>query len=444
MTDTSELSVRVAEWQAARPAATGVFESDAAALERHVRTVDALLAELPAKPRRDATQQGIADTLHQERRRSREEFSSRWTRRIYDELTGVRTRHPRLDQVLAAAARRFPGALPDDATLAAEARRSQAAKEGYEIDQAVFVRAVLRDPMAGEHLLHAMRLPTARATALLPELQATGLVKLPTVRVERRGKIAHLTIDNPRHLNAEDSALVADLECAGDLSLLADRTAVMLLRGAVMTHPRYQGRRVFSAGIDLADLQAGRLPFVGFLMDRELGLVSKLMHGLAEPGPSKPWVAAVDTFAIGGGMQLLLVADRVMAADDAYFSLPAAEEGIVPGAANLRLGRFAGARLARRILLGGERIAATSPAAELICDEVVPVAELGRAAEAAARELAGPAVAANRRMLALAEEPVDRLRAYLAEFAYVQAHRLYSADVLARVERFAARATTRP
>lgn len=55
--------------------------------------------------------------------------------------------------------------------------------------------------------------------------------------------------------------------------------------------------------------------------------------------------------------------------------------------------------------------------------------------ETAVRELSGPAVAANRRMLGLTEEPLDLYRTYLAEFAVVQAARSYSEDVLAKVER---------
>ena len=58
----------------------------------------------------------------------------------------------------------------------------------------------------------------------------------------------------------------------------------------------------------------------------------------------KPWVAGVDSFAIGGGCQYVLAMDYVVAASDAY--MPARKEGIIPGAAN-RLPRFVGARMAR-------------------------------------------------------------------------------------------------
>ena len=211
-----------------------------------------------------------------------------------------------------------------------------------------------------------------------------------------------------------------------------------------MSHPRYRGRRIFSAGINLKALHAGGISLVDFLLRRELGYISKLLRGLLvedgtrweSPTLHKPWVAAVDGFAIGGGMQLLLVFDHVLAAADAYFSLPAAHEGIVPGTANFRLTRSAGPRLGRQIILGGRRIWASEPAARLVVDEVVEPANMDEAVERSLRSLQGPAVAANRRMLNLAEESPDEFRRYIAEFAVQQALRLHSADVTGKASRF--------
>jgi thioesterase DpgC len=87
------------------------------------------------------------------------------------------------------------------------------------------------------------------------------------------------------------------------------------------------------------------------------------------------------------------------------------------------------------VLLSGRRLRAGEAGAELVCDEVVPADRLSDAVDRAVAELAAPAVVANRAMLALAEEPRETLRSYLAEFAVVQAERIYSPDVLDRVER---------
>src|SRR6202007_2212811 len=72
----------------------------------------------------------------------------------------------------------------------------------------------------------------------------------------------------------------------------------------------------------------------------------------------KPWIAAVDSFAIGGACQWLRVMDRVVAEEESYFSLPAHQDGIIPGCANLRLPRFMGERLARQAIFFDRRFPA--------------------------------------------------------------------------------------
>jgi thioesterase DpgC len=202
---------------------------------------------------------------------------------------------------------------------------------------------------------------------------------------------------------------------------------------------------VFSAGINLKALHAGGIGLVGFLLRRELGYINKLVRGVrhGDDGPwhtdtrDMPWVAAVDGFAIGGGCQLLLVCDHVIAAADSYLSLPAAQEGIIPGVSNFRLSRSVGPRVARQIILSGRVLRAAEPDARGLVDEVVEPAEMDAAVERSAARLRSPAVAANRRMLNLADEPPAEFRRYLAHFALRQALRLYSVDVIDKAARFA-------
>ncbi|OKJ93280.1 enoyl-CoA hydratase [Amycolatopsis sp. CB00013] len=386
---------------------------------------------------------GEAHRVDDEVRTLRAAFVEAHAEELYAELTDGRTRYLRIDELVRAAALAFPGLVPSEAQMAAERARPQAEKEGREIDQGIFLRGILRAPKAGPHLLDAMLRPTARARRLLPEFLETGLVQMEAVRLERRDGVAHLTLCRDDCLNAEDAQQVDDMETAVDLVLLDPSVRVGLLRGGVMSHPRYLGRRVFCAGINLKKLSSGDIPLVDFLLRRETGYIQKIFRGLLTDDSwhsrftGKPWMAAVDSFAIGGGTQLLLVFDHVLAASDAYLSLPAAKEGIIPGVSNFRLSRIAGPRVARQVILGGRKLRADEPDARSIVDEVVPPEEMDAAIDGALARLDGEAVAANRRMVNLSEEPPEEFRRYIAEFALQQALRIYGADVIGKVDGFA-------
>lgn len=407
------------------------------------RRTDDLISALPDPAERSPGQRAAAAAAHDAARSARCHFMAVHADAVNDELTSGRTVYLRLAELVEAAATAFPGLLPAADQMAAERSRPQVGKEGWEIDQGIFLRGMLRSPKVGPHLLDAMLRPTPRALRLLPEFSRTGKAELDAVRIERTDGVARLIMCRDSCLNAEDNQQVEDMETAVDLAFLDPAVQVGLLRGGEMSHPRYRGRRVFSAGINLKALHAGGISLVDFLLRRELGYIHKLVRGVMledgdwrSPTVGKPWAAAVDGFAIGGGMQLLFVFDHVLAASDAYFSLPAAQEGIVPGAAAFRLTRCAGPRLSRQVILQGRRIWATEPDARLLVDEVVEPAELDDAIERSLRHLQAPAVTANRRMLNVAEESPDEFRRYMAEFAMQQALRLYSEDVVDKVRRF--------
>ncbi|MFD8814984.1 (3,5-dihydroxyphenyl)acetyl-CoA 1,2-dioxygenase DpgC [Streptomyces sp. NPDC059627] len=417
------------------------------ALAEAARRSDDALAALPGPEQRSPQQRAAAEAAKDAARALRCRFMDAHADAVYDELTDGLKRHLRLVELADAAATAFPGLVPTADRLAAERLRPQAGKEGHEIDQGIFFSRVLRSPVAGPHLLDAMLRPTPRALRLLPEFVRTGRADLGSVTVQRTGGVARLTMCRDDCLNAEDDRQVDDMETAVDLALLDPAVRVGLLRGGAMTHPRYRGRRVFSAGINLKALHGGGISLVAFLLRRELGYIHKLLRGVVtaegacwhSPTTEKPWVAVVDGFAIGGGAQLLLVFDQVLAAADAYVSLPAADEGIVPGAANLRLTRRAGPRLARQVILTGRRIRASEPDARLLVDETVEPDELDAAVESCLARLQSPAVVANRRMLTVAEETPEEFLRSMAEFSLQQALRLYSDDVISKAGRFHAK-----
>jgi thioesterase DpgC len=363
----------------------------------------------------------------------------------YDTLTGGRSRFLRVDALCRAAAERYPEALPSTQALAAEARLPQKAKQGLEKAQGAFVAAVLRDPVAGRHLCHAMLLPLEASRGLAAEFEAKGVLELEGARLHRHGKAAVVTMRNPRYLNAEDETTLPGLETAVDVALLDRKSELCVLRGDTVTHTKHAGHRVFGAGINLTHLYQGRIRYLWYLV-RDLGLVNKLYRGLALPGTDpeidcleKPWLAAVERFAIGGHCQILLTMDYVLAAQDAYLTLPARKEGIIPGAANLRLSRFVGARIARQAILAERRLDCDSPEGRLICDEIVPAPDMDAAIERSVERLTGSGVvsaAGNRRAFRAGEEPLDAFRRYMAAYAREQAECHFSPALIANLEKY--------
>ncbi|MFE7838952.1 enoyl-CoA hydratase/isomerase family protein [Streptomyces sp. NPDC057474] len=426
------------------PAVGGDFAQDRAAVTAHLESTMRLIASLPPRAERAAAQQQDAAAAHDAARTVRRRFLAVHAERVYAELTDNLTLTPRLDELADLAATRFPGLVPTRAQLADEARHMQRNKEGWEIAVGIFFQAVLNAPTAGTHLLRSMLRPTPRARRALLGYELTGRADLGIATVTRHDGIAHLELCNDEFLNAEDDAAVEALETGTDLVLLDPASHVGVLRGAAQTHPAHAGRRVFSAGINLTHLYHGDISLLGFLLRREAGYIAKFVRGLCLddsagdgwwPDADKPWIGAVDAFAIGGGMQILPTMDRVVAADDAWFSLPAMQEGLVPGVANMRLLHLTGSRLSRQLIFWGRKLRATDPQASLFVDETAPADAMDTAVRTAAERLDHPAVGANRRMLNLVEEPFDLFRRYLAQYAYEQACQLHSPALITTLER---------
>jgi thioesterase DpgC len=429
------------EWLARKIIFTQQPAEDNRILAEHLAIGEEILASLSAKPNRTDSEQCVAKQVHDCSRTLRGQFLSLHAEWLYNLLTAQGTMPKRISELIYDAAEKCPGLVPTRTQIADELRHPQKHKEEREIDQGLLLQSWLAHPQIAVRLFHAMLRPTRRAVELLERFEQDGQVVLKTASLQRDQVAGHITIHNLSCLNAEDNQLVEDLETVVDLVLLSPSIKVGVLRGGIMTHPRYAGRRVFSAGINLKDLNNGKISFLDFLIRREFGFISKIMRGLrpeqaalADMGPfldlQKPWLAVVDAFAIGGGAQLLLAFDRVIATPDSFISLPAAQEGIIPGFSNLRLTRAMGARIARQIILFGRKIWATEPAGSLIVDEVVEAASMEDAMARNINDLCSPAVIANRHMLNQSEEPLESMRHYAADFALVQAIRLYSPDVL--------------
>lgn len=377
----------------------------------------------------------------------RDDFLRREADAVYAELTDGLREAVRVEELVFRAAERFPGLVPSRDEIAAERELPQARKRGAEIDQGVFLSHVLARPRAGLHLVHAMLRPKPGSLELLDEFRRVGQVDLGVVQVERRERAGIVELRNLRFLNAEDDAATKALETAVDLVLLDPDVEVGVMRGGVVDHPRHAGRRIFNSGLNLTHLYYGRITFVDFMIARELGLVSKLYRGHWRDGDfesgledthEKPWVAAVEAWAIGGGCQLLLVMDRVLAERGSYFNLPARKEGIIPGASPRRLSRFLGDRLTRQAVMFERVFDAGSSEGSLLCDEVVEAAEMQEAIDRNIAQLTSSgsvSAAANRKAIRLGEETVDEFRRYMAVYAREQARCMYSPALIANLER---------
>jgi len=439
----------VAEYTAlSRPheGTTRTLNAGAERLGRLCRRAWAMLDELPPRSRRNTPQRAAGTTLVDAMMALCSEFYRIHRRPMYQRLSGRFANAVRIDELLWSAAERWPGVLPSRAELAGESRRMQADKDGRELHQGLFVSQLCADASIGNHLLGSMLAPTEEARERLDEFVAKGALDLGTARVEAHGEVGYVYFTHPHYLNAEDDETLGPLEVAVDLVLLHPRIRLGVLRGDPVNHPKYKGRRIFSAGINLTRLYHGKQSYLFYLL-RDMGVVNKIFRGLATPGPrlpgaetniEKPWLAVVDGFAIGGGCQLLLVVDYVIAEAGAYFSLPARKEGIIPGCANLRLARFLGAKLAREAILFGKAFEVESAQASTLINEVHPRAELDRAVEDFATRAASSgliATAANRRALRVATEPLDTLRQYFVVYAAEQAFCHLSERLIENLER---------
>ena len=421
-------------------------------LRAAIRGGRALLAQLPLRSQRTPVQKSAGEAIVHLTADAAWRVFRRHAVPLYRDITREGARSPRVDALLWEAAARWPDILPTQAELAAESEHMQADKDGLEIHQGLFISQVLANPQTGHHLIRSMLRPRAESLALLPQFVATGHADLGTARVEMQGNACHVTIHNERYLNSEDDTTVGPLEIATDLALLHPDAKINVLRGSVVDHPKYRGKRVFSSGINLTRIYQGKQSYLSFLF-RSMGLHNKLYRGvlvdhepdsldapLEEPERTleKLWIAVVDKFAIGGGCQLLLVVDHVIAETGSYFSLPARKEGFLPGTANMRLPRFVGERLAREAILFDRVFHADTPEGRLIANAVVPSGEIDLALARCVENAIGSGVVspgANRKAMRQQTEPLEAFRRYLTTYAFEQAFCHLSDQLIVNLEK---------
>lgn len=189
------------------------------------------------------------------------------------------------------------------------------------------------------------------------------------VRYEKRGRVAYVTLNRPNVLNAMDLRMHEELAAVWDDFAADDDIWIGVLAGA--------GDRAFSVGQDLKELAAGQAS--GPDEVRTFGSRDKPgWPRLTERFDlAKPLVARVQGFALGGGFELALACDVVVAAQEATFALPEARLGLVAGAGGVfRLVRQAPFHAALGHLLTGRPLTAARAYELGLVNEVVPADRL--------------------------------------------------------------------
>jgi enoyl-CoA hydratase len=198
-----------------------------------------------------------------------------------------------------------------------------------------------------------------------------------TVRLDRVDAIATVTLDRPQALNALDEPMLRDLA----------RAIRELRRDAAVRAVIVAGAgRAFSAGADIPAM-AAMSPAEGHALSRLGHDVFGRLEAL-----DVPVVAAVHGVALGGGLELALACDLIVAAEGARVGQPEINLGLIPGfGGTQRLVRRVGLGRARRLVYLGEQIQAGDALAMGLVDRVVPTSELAAEARSLAAALAGKA-----------------------------------------------------
>jgi enoyl-CoA hydratase len=208
------------------------------------------------------------------------------------------------------------------------------------------------------------------------------------VLVSIQAGVGTVELNRPEKLNALSEPLMAELVAEVERLDASDGVRCIVLAGS---------EKAFAAGADVAELAALSAP--------ELYAGRRVERWDALRRVRTPLVAAVSGFCLGGGCELALACDLIVASETAVFAQPETGLGIIPGAGGTqRLTRAVGKALAMDMVLTGRRLSAAEALAAGLVARVVPPERWLAEAQAVAAEIAAKAPLAQR----LASEAVDR------------------------------------
>ena len=209
------------------------------------------------------------------------------------------------------------------------------------------------------------------------------------IKIETQGSVGIITLNRPKALNALCAALVSELGTALDNFEANDDIGCIVLAGS---------ERAFAAGADIKEME--KKTFISaYMEDFITGDWEKVSNC------RKPVVAAVAGFALGGGCELAMMCDFIIAADNAKFGQPEITLGTIPGAGGTqRLTRLVGKSKAMEMVLTGRMIDAEEAERSGLISRVVPLSNLMEDAVKTAGLIAGM----SRPIAYLAKESVNQ------------------------------------
>ncbi len=208
------------------------------------------------------------------------------------------------------------------------------------------------------------------------------------ILVEKRGAVGLVTLNRPQALNALNSGLIAEINQALDAFEKDGEIGCMVLTGS---------EKAFAAGADIKEMQSRLFP--------ETYLDDKFADWDRIATRRKPLLAAVAGFALGGGCELAMMCDFIIAADNARFGQPEINLGVMPGAGGTqRMSRAIGKAKTMDLCLTGRMMDAAEAERSGLVARVVPLASLLEEAIKAAEAIAAKSLP----IAMMAKETVNR------------------------------------
>ena len=213
-------------------------------------------------------------------------------------------------------------------------------------------------------------------------------MELENIIFNKANKIATITLNRPKFLNALCDQLIKEINYVLDLLSKDDEVHVVILKG---------NHKAFAAGADISEM-------------KDLKLISHIKKDFINTWQKistfkKPIIASVAGYALGGGCEIAMMCDVIIAADNAKFGQPEINLGTIPAAGGTqRLVKSVGKSKAMELVLSGSTISAEEASSYGLVSKVVPVADLDKETANLAENIASKSLP----ILILAKEAILR------------------------------------